>query len=120
MSSLLDLPPEIILIIISHLQGPDKPSKSGLQVRKRPRTANGGQLLCPCCDDENIMGQILTHAGKEEDGEKSDVMQLGKAHPYLMECIVQSRCCEMVDALLTSAGVIAPPLVKTPITSAVR
>jgi hypothetical protein len=122
MASLLDLPPELINLIIMHLQGPDKPAPPGTRVRNRPRVTTGSQLLCPCYDSEVIMQQLLTHAGKGA-GVEGDVVRLGTSHPYIQDCIIESRSCEMIDVRAIvgeKTGLMALPPSRTVIPSAVR
>lgn len=108
MTSLLDLPPELVNLILWYLQRPGEPPVSGQGVRKRPALANGGQIVCPCIDDERVMRQLLTCVGKNARAEERDIVRFGLSHPYIEECIELSRCCEMVDAYTNNNGVIRP------------
>jgi hypothetical protein len=113
MPGLLDLPPELINQIIQHL-APDKKLSFIQQNRKRPRLASGRPVVCPCFDAENMMGQLLTLAGKDWGSAGRDVINFGLAHPYLMDCIDQAGTCEVVDALVTKYGVLPSPTACNP------
>jgi hypothetical protein len=119
MASLLDIPPEIIDIIIMHLQGPEEPlTAPRYRARTRPRMASGAEQLCPCYDGEDMMKQLLTYSGQNFGKEGRDVVRFGTSHPYITNCIEQSGHCAVVDALVTRFGVV-PPITMT-IPSAVR
>lgn len=105
MPSLLGMPPKIINQIIQHL-APDRIQSFVPQDRQRPRLASGRPVVCPCFDAEKMMGQLLTIAGKDWERAGKDVINLGLAYPYIMDCIDQAGNCEVVDALVTKYGVL--------------
>jgi hypothetical protein len=112
MTSILDLPPELIIVILGHLGEPDKPSipSAGVPVEYCLRGMNGVQRLCPCSDKDKIVDQLLTTAGryfgKAARRMQRDVVQFGTSHPYFMNCIDQSGYCEMVDASASDSGIV--------------
>lgn len=116
MASLLDLPPELINLIILYLSERDKPpvpERNALTIR-RPVMANGHLMICPCGHHEGIMKQLLTSAaGKRDEDERRDIVRFGAAHPYIMDCIVQLGRCEMVDVLVSRDGVVPCRLLPT-------
>jgi hypothetical protein len=124
MPSLLDLPPELINLIILHLQGPDKPSDPGIPVvRERPTMLGGVPLLCSCYDGENMVDQLWTQDGPESRGVQRSVIRFGTAHPYIADCIADSRRCEMVDVWVTAnrpSGLIVMPSIGASLPSTVR
>jgi hypothetical protein len=123
MASLLDLPPELIHLIIMHLQGPERSALPGTRIRNRPRVATGTQLVCPCYDAENIMKQLLTRAGTDPGEEGENVVRFGTSHSFIEDCVIESRICEMVDVMavvIRGKGLMALPPSRTVIPSAVR
>jgi hypothetical protein len=119
MASLLDIPPEIIDMIIMHLRGPEEPlTAPRYRARTRSRMASGAEQLCPCSNGDNMMKQLLTYSGQNFGKEGRDVVRFGTSHPYITNCIQQSGSCAVVDALVSYHGVV-PPITMT-IPSAVR
>jgi hypothetical protein len=109
MASILDLPPELILWIMLYIGQPNK----SFRPRAMPSPANGQGYLCPCSEEGYLhIGDLLLY------GDSGDIVRYGTSHPYIMDCIDQSRCFEIVDAHVTEQGVV-PPLAPT-ISSAVR
>jgi hypothetical protein len=114
MASFLDLPPELVIMILSYLgYSPEHPGP------KRPCAADGNPQLCPCMDSEKIMEQLLTCASGRRAWEakdmQRDVVRFGISHPYLMDCIDQSGYCEMVDAWAPDSGLVWPNTLTIPL-----
>lgn len=119
MATILDLPPELINLIISNLKGPNELHKSGhrLNIFQGPQPSMF-QALCPWSDQKTSGNQLLTSVGQDFGMAGRDVVRLWSVHPYIRECIEHSGCCEMVDASATHHGVI--PSDTTTIPSLVR
>jgi hypothetical protein len=103
MSTLLDLPPEIIYQIIDYLALDNKPPFIQ-ETSKRPRLASGRPVVCPCSADDNMVVQVLTIAGQDRGRAGKDVISFGLAHPYFKDCIDRVGVCEVVDAVVTEYG----------------
>jgi hypothetical protein len=101
MASILDLPPEIIDLIIPNL----RTSVGEQQQYRRVLLANGSQLLCSCCDDERVSEQFFGHNGPHSFGDARNLVRFEKTHPYIMKCVAQSRYCDIVTAWATGQGV---------------
>jgi hypothetical protein len=122
MISILDLPPELIDMIFSHFQGPEEQGPEispvpGLRGRKRARIGSA-EVVCSCINNDRMMGQLLSCAGHDLEEHGRDVVRFARSHSYIMDCVLQSGRCEMVDAWATHHGVI--PSLTTTIPSAVR
>jgi hypothetical protein len=124
MAFLLDLPPELINLIIMHLQDTDEPSDPEIPVvRERPFMMGGVPLLCSCYDEENMVDQLWTQDGPESRKVQRNVIRFGTAHPYIADCIAKSRRCEMVDVWVTAnrpSGLIVMPSIRAALPSTVR
>jgi hypothetical protein len=113
MASILDLPPELILLIMLYLKCP---TTSSHWTRTRPVPAIDEGYLCPCSEEGyRSVGELLIYGWQEDS---RNVVRFGTSHPYIMDCIDQSRYCEIVDACVTDRGVL--PSLTTTIPSAVR
>jgi hypothetical protein len=104
MASILDLPPELIITILLHLAVPHITRSQG------PSEARTRKLICPCADDFTVKEQLLTCAGDNSylnaADIRRDVVRFGISHPYLMDCVIESGNCEMIDAWgSTTAGI---------------
>jgi hypothetical protein len=112
MASILDLPPELILAILSYLGKHDQPSWQDPSVDKRPRLASAEAMDCPCFGDTSKTEQLLTCAGRHfnDQAEKvqRDVVRFGTSHPYFMGCLTESGLCQVVDAWSFNSGLVWP------------
>jgi hypothetical protein len=104
MTSILDLTPELILSIIPFLQGTDIPARYSSRDRCMPILANFEEQRDSCYDDFNVMGQILTAAGRSGIKGK-DVVPLGTSQP---NCLENIGCCETVDVRGMETGRLGP------------
>lgn len=111
MASVMDLPPELVNLIVLHLVDLNTPLLPNRHAKEEPS-------LCPCYDDTTVKGHFPRHVGPDRDAEEGDVARFGSAHPHIKKCIEQSGYHGMVELWATSRGVF--PSVTTTIPSIIR
>jgi hypothetical protein len=93
MTALLDLPPELINVVVGHLA----PS-SAVPLNE----AFDSSQSCPCIPQEDPNRQLVLYNAELEHlrkGYETDVLRLGMAHPYIAQCISHGGWRGVVDAM---------------------
>jgi hypothetical protein len=90
---LLDLPPELINLIVGHLAHPSS----------IPRTHghDNGVEACWCIPEEDDRELVLYdgESAERERAYETDALHFGMAHPYIADCIANGGWIGVVDVL---------------------
>jgi hypothetical protein len=94
MPSLLDMPPEIIELILLEIRGepPERPIKERWRVQEAP---------CVCFDDGDPRKQM---AKFDADSQRWSTAGFALAHPYIIDCIKQAGYFGAINVKATPDG----------------
>lgn len=100
MITILDLPPEIIQLIVLLIEDLDAAPVS----LSRPKI---NRRLCPCADDETSDKEPFPESKRDHRAPEQDLFRFATSHPYFRDCIVTSGRCATLNLWMTADGIVS-------------
>lgn len=100
MTTILDLPPEIIQLIVLLIEDLD----TAPVFRSRPDTK---RRLCRCADDETPEQEPSPETERDHRVPEQDLVRFATSHPYFRDCIIASGQCATLSLWRTADGMVS-------------